>query len=302
MSVPASLVKDLRERTSAGILDCRKALDACDCDVAAAVDWLRKKGLSDAARKTGRIAAEGLIGIASEGDQAAMIEVNSETDFVARSEGFQKLVVEIADAALKSEGDRGELLSASLGDGTVAETVQETSASVGEHLSLRRLARLSANGGCLATYLHNRVAPNLGSIGVLVALDPGGHDQSEALGFARQVAMHVAASRPLALDEGELDADVLARERAVLEEQAQQSGRPEEVIGKMVEGRLRKFIAESCLLKQPFAIDPKSSVAEALAKAGESMRITGFCRFQVGEGMETRQEDFAEEVRKAAGG
>lgn len=303
MSVPATLVKELRERTSAGILDCRKALEACEDDVAAAVDWLRKKGLSDAARKTGRVAAEGMVGIATSDDLAVMVEVNSETDFVARSEGFQKLVGDVAAAALEEGNeDRESLLAAQIGDKAVGEMVQETSASVGEHLALRRVACLSAQGGCLATYVHNRVGPQMGSIGVLVALDPAGHDRGEAMGFARQTAMHVAASRPLALDEGDIAPDVLARERAVLEEQARESGRPAEVIEKMVEGRLRKFVAESCLLKQPFAIEPKISVAEALGKAGESMRIAGFRRFQVGEGMETRQEDFAEEVRKAAGG
>ncbi len=303
MSVPATLVKELRDRTSAGILDCRKALEACEGDISAAVDWLRKKGLSDAARKTGRIAAEGMVGIAASDDLAAMVEVNSETDFVARSEGFQKLVGDIAAAALEvGKEDLESLLAAQVGGKAVSDLVQEASASVGEHLALRRVACLSAQGGCLATYIHNRVGPQMGSIGVLVALDPGGHGREEAMNFARQVAMHVAASRPLALDEGDLDPDALARERTVLEEQARESGRPPEVIEKMVEGRMRKFIGESCLLKQPFAIEPKISVAEALAKAGESMRIAGFRRFQTGEGMETRQEDFAEEVRKAAGG
>lgn len=302
MSASAALVKQLRERASAGILDCRKALDSCDGDIDAAVDWLRKKGLSDAASKSGRVAAEGLVGIAEDGGRAAMVEVNCETDFVARSDRFQNLVREVADAALGARGDREALLEASAEGRTIAEQVQEASAGVGERLALRRVVHLSAEGGCLASYLHNRLSPQLGSIGVLVALDPGDRPHREAKAFARQIAMHVAASRPLALDEGDLDEALLAREKAVLEEQARESGRPPDVVEKMVSGRLRKFVAESCLLRQPFAIEPGITVADALAKAGEGLRVAGFERYRAGEGMESRREDFAEEVRRAAGG
>jgi elongation factor Ts len=307
MTITATMVKDLREKTGAGMMDCKAALNETSGDMEAAVDWLRTKGLAKAAKKAGRVAAEGLIGIAAEAKQAALVEVNSETDFVARNQKFQEMVSAVAAGALKVKGDLDKLAAAKYGSGkeTVAETVKEMIGSIGENMSLRRAAHLSANKGVVASYMHNTIAPGLGKIGVIVALESTG-DAAKLQNFGKQVAMHIAAANPQSVDVESLDKAVIERERAVLTEQAKESGKPAPVIEKMVEGRLRKFYEEVVLLAQPFVHDPETTVAKALADtekaAGAPIKITGFYRFALGEGIDRPDSDFAAEVAAAASG
>jgi len=304
-TISATMVKDLREKTGAGMMDCKAALAETSGDMEAAVDWLRAKGLSKAAKKAGRVAAEGLIGLASDAKAAALVEVNSETDFVARNQKFQEMVSAIAAAALKAKGDVDKLAAAKFGSGnaTVAETIKEMIGSIGENMTLRRTAHLSAANGVVASYIHNAIAPDLGKIGVIVALESAGSPE-DLKTFGRQVAMHIAFANPQSLDVDSLDKTVVERERAVLTEQAKESGKPPQVIEKMVEGRLRKFYEEVVLLAQPFVHDPETTVAKAVAAAektaGAPIKITGFHRFALGEGIDRPNSDFAAEVAAAA--
>jgi len=304
-TITATMVKDLREKTGAGMMDCKAALAETKGDMEAAVDWLRAKGLAKAAKKAGRVAAEGLIGLAANAKEAALVEVNSETDFVARNQKFQDMVKAIGAAALKVKGDVDKLAAAKYGSGkeTVAETIKEMIGSIGENMTLRRAAYLSAGKGAVATYMHNTIAPGLGKIGVIVALESAG-DAEKLKSFGRQIAMHIAAANPQAVDIDSLDKAVIERERAVLTEQAKESGKPAPVIEKMVEGRLRKFYEEVVLLAQAFVHDPETTVAQAVAEAekaaGAPIKITGFYRFALGEGIDRPESDFAAEVAAAA--
>ena len=306
-TITAALVKELRDKTGAGMMDCKAALNETGGDMEAAVDWLRAKGLAKAAKKAGRVAAEGLIGLSESGNEAALVEVNSETDFVARNPSFQEMVSEIANSALKAKGDLETLGAENYGSGgaTVAETVKEMIGSIGENMTLRRTVHLSADNGVVASYMHNQAAPGLGKIGVIVAIEStGGPEALKA--FGKQVAMHVAAANPQAVDTDSLDQDLVERERTVLTEQAKESGKPAEVIAKMVEGRLRKFYEEVVLLQQPFVHDPDNTVAKAMEAAGKDaggpIKITGFYRFVLGEGIDKGESDFAAEVAAAASG
>ena len=298
--ITAALVKDLRERTGAGMMDCKKALTEADGDMEAAIDWLRKKGLSAAAKKSGRIAAEGLVGVASAPLKAAMVEVNAETDFVARNETFQDFVATVAQIAL-AIGDNIDTINATpFGDTgrTVAEQLTHLVATIGENMHIRRVAVLSVPEGVVATYSHQPLKPGLGKIGVLVAVQaPGELDALELLG--RQVGMHVAASKPEALDIDSVDPAALERERAILVDQARQSGKPDAIIEKMVEGRIRKYYEEVVLLEQVWVHDGESRVRAVAKKAG--VTLTGFARFALGEGIEKPKDDFAAEVAATAG-
>jgi elongation factor Ts len=294
--ITAALVKELRERTGAGMMDCKKALTETGGDLEASVDLLRKKGLAAAAKKAGRVAAEGLIGITAEGTHGAVVEVNSETDFVARNDKFQDFASQVTALALEAGGDLDTLKAAAYpGTGrTVEEELTQLIAVIGENLSVRRTAAVSVGEGVVGSYVHNPAAPGLGKIGVLVALESGGdRDQLAALG--KQLAMHVAAAAPQAIDTDDVDSAALDRERDVLAEQARASGKPEEIIGKMVEGRLRKYYEEVCLLEQTFVIDGETKVRKVLDKAstdlGTAVKVTKFFRFQLGEGIERRSDD-----------
>lgn len=304
-TITASMVKELRDKTGAGMMDCKAALNETRGDTEAAVDWLRAKGLAKAAKKAGRVAAEGLIGLAADTKAAALVEVNSETDFVARNQKFQEMVTTTASAALNAKGDIDKLADAKYGNSTstVAETIKEMIGAIGENMSLRRAAHLSASNGVVASYMHNQIAPGLGKIGVIVALESTG-DPEQLKSFGRQVAMHIAAANPQAVDVESLDKALIERERAVLTEQAKESRKPANVIEKMVEGRLRKFYEEVVLLAQAFVHDPDLTVAKAAAAAekaaGAPIKITGFYRFALGEGIDRPDSDFAAEVAAAA--
>jgi elongation factor Ts len=305
MSVTATMVKELRDKTGAGMMDCKSALTETSGDVEAAVDWLRAKGLSKAAKKAGRVAAEGLIGVASAADRAVMVEVNSETDFVARNADFQKLVAGVAQAALGTDGSLAAVQSAKMADGSkVEDAIKAAVATIGENMTLRRAAMVSVPSGSVASYVHSAVAPGLGKIGVIVGFKSTGKPDKLA-GIGRQVAMHVAAANPLAVRAEELDQDVVARERAVYAEQARDSGKPEAIIEKMVEGRIRKFYEEVVLLSQAFVVDTEKTVAQALkaaeADVGGPIEVTKFEVFRLGEGVEKEESDFAAEVAAAAG-
>ncbi len=308
--ITTAMIKTLRERTSAGLMDCKKALTESDGDLDAASDWLRKKGLADAARKAGRVAAEGLVAVALDGDEGVLIELNAETDFVSRSAEFQELSRWTATVALDAGGDASTLLAAEGDvDGrsvSVEDRIRESIAKIGENMSLRRLARIGARNGRVVSYVHNALAPDLGRIGVLVALEVDGEPSQASHEIGRQIAMHVAASRPLSISEDDLDPEALERERRILTEQALESGKPEQVVEKMVSGRLAKFVKENCLLRQPFVVDPDATVGAALERAsgeaGARLSVGGFACFVLGEGIERRQEDFASEVAAVAGG
>ncbi|MTH97879.1 translation elongation factor Ts [Roseibium sp. RKSG952] len=304
MSITAAMVKELREKSGAGMMDCKTALKEADGDMEAAVDWLRTKGLAKAAKKAGRVAAEGLVGVAAQGSKAAVIELNSETDFVARNEGFQELVSKVAGVAAGTDGSIEAVSAADVDGKPVTDAITDAIATIGENMSLRRTAVLSVENGVVATYVHGAISEGLGKIGVLVALESAGDkDKLNALG--RQIAMHVAATSPLALNTEELDPVVVEREKSVFSEQARASGKPENIIEKMVEGRLRKFYEEVTLVKQAFVIDPDKTVeqaVEALAKdLGTDVKLTGFVRFALGEGIEKEEQDFAAEVAAATG-
>lgn len=307
MSISAAQVKQLREMTGAGMMDCKTALTETNGDMEAAVDWLRKKGISKADKKAGRTAAEGLIGIAADERSAVAVEVNSETDFVARNEAFQTLVRNVAEVALTTDGTVEAVAAASYpgGEKSVAEAIKDAIGTIGENMTLRRSARLSVGEGVVATYVHNAAADNLGKIGVLVGIETSGNADA-ARAFGRQVAMHVAATSPMALTEAEVDPATVAREREIFAEQARQSGKPENIIEKMVEGRLRKFFEEVVLLKQAFVINPDLTVEQALKEAekdiGAPARIAGFVRLALGEGVTRKETDFAAEVAAAAQG
>ncbi len=304
--ITAALVKELRESTGAGMMDCKKALTEVDGDLEAAVDWLRKAGLAAAAKKAGRVAAEGLVAVRSAGTAGAVVEVNAETDFVARNEQFQQFVGNVAAIALDKNGDIDAVSGAAMADGgTVANQIKTLVATIGENMNLRRAAALRVSNGVVASYIHNAVAPDLGRIGVLVALESDG-DKEKLAAFGRQLAMHVAAAAPQWTEIGEIDPAALERERNVLVEQARSSGRPPEIIEKMVEGRLRKFYEEVVLLEQTYVIDGESKIrkaVEAVAKdVGAPVKLTGFVRFVLGEGIEKEAGDFAAEVAAAAKG
>lgn len=303
--ITAAAVKELREKSGAGMMDCKTALTENDGDMEAAIDWLRKKGLSAAAKKAGRAAAEGLVGMVIDGQTGALVEVNAETDFVGRNETFQEFVAKVSAIAV-AKGDSFESLKAAeYESGTsVEQAVVDLVAKIGENLGLRRSARLSVENGTVSGYIHGQVVPGMGKIGVLVALESDGDkDKLDELG--RKLAMHVASSQPQYLDIASVDAPALEREREILAEQARASGKPEEIVEKMVEGRLRKFYEEVVLLEQVFIMDTDSKVGkfvEAAAKdIGSPVKIVGFERFTVGEGVERKEDDFADEVAKLAG-
>jgi elongation factor Ts len=303
--ITAATVKELRERTGAGMMDCKKALAETNGEMEDAVDWLRAKGLAAAAKKAGRTAAEGLVGVAVEGHRGAVVEINSETDFVAKNEVFQEFVRNVAKLALE-QGSDVEALSAAAypGGGTVGEALTENIAKIGENQSLRRAAVLEVGEGAVVSYVHNQVAPGLGKIGVLVALESNGPAELLAT-LGKQIAMHVAAAHPLALSAEDLPAELIERERAIAMEKAKESGKPQNIVEKMVEGGIAKFRKENALLTQLFVIDNKTPVAEVVAsaakEAGAAIQLIGFARFQLGEGIEKKQDDFAAEVAAAAG-
>jgi len=303
--ITAASVKELRERTGAGMMDCKKALAENNGEMETSVDWLRAKGLAAAAKKAGRTAAEGLVGVAVTGTRGAVVEVNSETDFVAKNEQFQGFVREVSNLALHAGGDVDALKGASYpSGGTVEEKLTENIAMIGENQSLRRTALLEVAEGVVVSYVHNAAAPNMGKIGVLVALESSAPaDSLTALG--KQLAMHIAAANPLALDAGGLDADLLARERGIAIEKAKESGKPANIVEKMVDGTMAKFAKENALLSQIFVIDGKTPVTDVVAAAskdaGAPIILKAFERFQLGEGIEKAESDFAAEVAAAAG-
>jgi elongation factor Ts len=305
--ITAALVKELREKTGAGMMDCKKALSENNGDIDASVDWLRTKGLAAAAKKAGRAASEGLIGLAVDGNLGAMAEINAETDFVARNDIFQGVVSNIASVALSTSGDLEATKAAAYPDTgrNVEEEITHQVATIGENMMLRRTESLSVETGILASYLHGALAPGLGKIGVLVALQSEG-DQTKLQELGKQLAMHIAATKPLSISRDDLDSAEVERERSVLAEQARESGKPEEIIEKMVEGRLRKFFEEVCLLDQTFVIDGETRVSKVLEKAAEDLgtpvTLAGFKLLVLGEGVEKKEEDFAAEVAAVAGG
>ncbi len=297
MAITAQMVKDLRERTGAGMMDCKTALQETNGDLEAAVDWLRTKGLAKAAKKSGRVAAEGLIGIAEAGNRAAMVELNSETDFVSRNGRFQALAKGISNAALKTDGKLDSVLAAELSDGQSAgQAITDAIATIGENMALRRAAMLSVEEGVVASYVHAAIAPGLGKIGVIVALRSSG-DKAKLAALGRQIAMHVAAASPLAVDVESLDPETVKRERTVFAEQARESGKPEAIIDKMVEGRLRKFYEEAVLLKQQFIMDTERTVEAVLKDAakdvGGAVTVADFMAFRLGEGIQRDAEEAA---------
>jgi elongation factor Ts len=300
-NVTASMVKELRDKTGAGMMDCKAALAETGGDLESAVDWLRKKGLSKAAKKAGRVAAEGLIGVANAGHAGALVEVNAETDFVARNDEFKEFVKRAAALALEEDGKLEQLLARKHGGATVQETLTALVAKIGENLSVRRTIALAVEPGVVASYVHNAASPELGKIGVLVALKSTA-DKSKLNALGRQLAMHIAAAAPLALKPEHLPKDVLEKEREIHADAARQSGKPENVIEKMVEGRMRKFYEETVLLNQTFVIDGETTVAKVIDKAskdlGAPVEIDAFVRFQVGEGIERLDGDFADEVKR----
>jgi elongation factor Ts len=303
-TITAAMVKDLRESTGAGMMDCKAALTETGGDMTAAQDWLRKKGLSKAAKKAGRVAAEGLIGVVTEGPKGVAVEVNSETDFVARNEQFQGLVKMIAQVALKAGADIAKINAAPVGNLTVERAIQDAIATIGENMSLRRAAALEVKQGVVSSYVHNAVIDGAGKMGVMVALESTGKtDELASLG--RQLAMHVAAANPQALDPSGLDPAIVKREKDVLADKYRQQGKPENVIEKIVESGLKTFYKEVCLLEQAFIHDSGKSVAQAVkeaeGKVGGPIKIAGFVRYALGEGIEKQESDFAAEVAAASG-
>lgn len=307
--ITAALVKELREKSGAGMMDCKKALTENAGDLEASIDWLKAKGLSKAARKADRVAAEGLVAVAvraeGAGEVGAAIELNAETDFVARNELFQKAAREIAQASLSVEGGVDAINAARVASGeTAQELVTNLIATIGENMMLRRAARFTVSPGVVSTYVHNAIAPDIGRIGVLVALQSEG-DKAKLRELGRKIAMHVAATAPLSLSTEDLDPAAVERERAIFSEQAAASGKPAQVIEKMVEGRIRKFFEEVVLLKQAFVMNPDQTIEQLLAEAakdvGAPVAMTGFVRLALGEGVEKKSEDFAAEVAAVTG-
>jgi elongation factor Ts len=303
-NITAQMVKELRDQTGAGMMDCKAALAENNGEMESAVDWLRKKGLSKAAKKAGRVAAEGLIGIALAGTKGVVVEVNSETDFVARNDLFQGLVKMIAQVALDAGTDVEKIKAAKAGSITVADAISDTIAKIGENMTLRRAAALSVSKGVVGSYVHSSVTDGLGKIGVLVGLESTGKtDELVALG--RMIAMHVAASNPQAVDSTGLDPALVSREKDVLADKAKASGKPANVVEKIVESGLKTYYKEVCLLDQVYAIDPTKNVAQALKEAegrvGAPIKVTGFVRYALGEGIDKQESDFAAEVAAAAG-
>lgn len=296
--ITAVLVKELREKTGAGMMECKKALTESNGDLEGAIDYLRKKGLSVAAKKASRVASQGLVGVKSTGKKGAIIELNSETDFVAKNDEFQKMALNMVEAALEN-GDLEAVKAAQLNGKSIAENLTDLIAKIGENMSLRRTAALSVENGVVASYIHNVAAPNLGKIGVLVALESGA-DPAKLQEVAKQVAMHIAAAAPQALDIDSLDKAAVEHEKSIYSEQARQSGKPENIIEKMIEGRIRKFYEEVVLLEQAYIMDPDKKVKDVIADAskelGAPVELKGYVRFALGEGIEKKQEDFAAEV------
>jgi elongation factor Ts len=303
-NISAQMVKELRESTGAGMMDCKAALTETQGDITAAQDWLRKKGLSKAAKKAGRVAAEGLIGVLVQGTKGVVVEVNSETDFVARNDLFQGLVKMIAGVALSVGTDVETIKAAKVGAITVADAIADTIAKIGENMTLRRAASLSVSQGAVGMYVHNSVTDGLGKIGVMVALESSGKSD-ELVALGRMLAMHVAAANPQALDPSGLDPEAVKREKDVLADKFRQQGKPENVIDKIVESGLKTFYKEVCLLEQIYVHDTTKTVAQALKEAegtvGGPIKITGFVRYALGEGIERQETDFAAEVAAAAG-
>jgi elongation factor Ts len=304
--ITASLVKELREKTGAGMMDCKKALSETDGDIEAAVDWLRKSGLAAAAKKASRVAAEGLVAVNAAGNAGAAVEINAETDFVARNSEFQSFVSTVAEIALDKGGDTVAILNADFGNGsTVKETLTSLIATIGENMNLRRAQFLSVSSGVVSSYVHNATAPSLGRIAVLVALESTG-DVAVLEGVGKQLAMHVAAASPRWATVEEVDQAELERERTILTDQAKDSGKPEEIIAKMVEGRLRKFYEETVLLEQTSVIDGESKICKTLEQAGKDVgalvTLKGFVRYVLGEGVEKEENDFVAEVAAAVQG
>lgn len=301
----AALVKDLREKTGAGMLDCKKALTETNGDVEAAVDWLRKKGLAAAAKKAGRVAAEGLVAATAKGNVGTVLEVNSETDFVARNDQFQAFAKASAEAALAASlSDIEALKGAALADGkTVTETITNLIATIGENMSLRRVKTLKVSQGIVASYVHGAVSPGLGKIGVLVALESTG-DATKLAELGKQLAMHIAAAKPEALTTADLDQTKVERERSVVEEQTKASGKPAEIVAKMVEGRMRKYYEEVVLMEQTYIMDNQTKISAVIEQAGKAVgapvKLVAFERFGLGEGIEKQQSDFAAEVAAQA--
>lgn len=305
-AIPAALVKQLRDQTGAGMMDCKAALTATDGDLEPAVDWLRKKGLAAAAKKAGRIASQGLVGVATSGRRGAAVEVNSETDFVARNQEFQTLVRSIAQLALEIGGDRDRLLQTTVPGTrrTVADEITQAIAVIGENITLRRSAAVEVDEGVVGAYVHGALAPGLGTIGVLVGLHSSG-DPERLAALGKQLAMHVAAAKPQAVSIDRLEAATLERERAIYADQARASGKPDNIIDKIVEGRVRKFYEEAVLLEQAFVIDPDLKVRDAIDRVaeeiGSSIAVTEFVRFALGEGLSGPSGNLAEEVAQLAG-
>ncbi|MBT3909772.1 MAG: elongation factor Ts [Rhodospirillaceae bacterium] len=305
--ITAALVKELREKTGAGMMDCKKALTETDGDLEGAVDWLRTKGLAAAAKKAGRAASEGLVGVAVDGANGAIVEINAETDFVARNDTFQGFVGSVANIALEAGSDLNALNSAAMPDSdrNVGEELTHLISTIGENMTMRRAATISVTKGALASYVHSAISPGLGKIGVLVGLESDA-DADKLSEVGKQIAMHIAAAKPLSVSQDDLDPEELDREKSILAEQARDSGKPENIIEKMVEGRLRKYYEEVCLLDQVFVIDGETKISDVLAKAGNDLgapvSVSGFALFVLGEGVEKKEEDFAAEVAAAAAG
>lgn len=303
--ITAALVKELRETSGAGMMDCKKALNETDGDIQAAQDWLRQKGLASAAKKAGRVAAEGLVAVSTGENTAAVIEVNSETDFVAKNEQFQTYVKNTANVAIEvADFDALKAAKYPGSEKSCEEALTELVGTIGENMNMRRMEKLTVSDGVVASYIHNATGEGLGKIGVLVALESTG-DKDQLNGLGKQIAMHIAATNPLSLDRDSVNQDDVERERTVLIEQAKEAGKPEEIAIKMVEGRMRKFYEENCLLEQAFVIDPDTTVgkaAEALGKElGTDIKVTGYVRFELGEGIEKKEDDFAAEVAREKG-
>jgi elongation factor Ts len=301
--ITAAMVKDLREKTGVGMMDCKAALTATNGDMNAAVDWLRAKGLAKAAKKSTRVAAEGLVGLATGGNTAALVEVNSETDFVARNEKFQAMVAEIAKLALNADGDSEKLKTMHYPGSkhAVSEYIAEMVAAIGENMGVRRTAALTVKDGVLGTYVHNQIAPNLGKIGVIVAVESTGKKE-ELAQFGRMLAMHIAATNPVALDLAGVPPETLAREKAILEEK--NAGKPAHVLEKIIASGFKSYAKENCLLEQAYVHDGTKTVTQAIGeagtKAGAPVKVAAYVRMQLGEGIEKKEDDFAAEVAKAA--